>query len=244
MIKSRVNLLHCFKIVAAFIIAFCVILFLIPVSTSQQEILDGWINARQSYNNVNYGDSAVAETEPVFNMYVPETHTDRCMYMFGTKTLPQPSSSIFDTMIDITVPCWKLSSDGTKVSSTLTFTTQEKLAPYVQQIFQEIYDDHERFPINDALSWGNRPHTPSSLHNWGVALDLNVQSNPMVDYGTVVVGEAWRPGEDPLSFSADCSVVRIFKKYGFDWGGDWTGSRKDYMHFSWVGEKPGVGWYE
>lgn len=242
MLKSRVNLLHCFKIVAASIIAFCVLLFLIPVSTSQQEILDGWINARQTYYNVNYGDDAVADNDPVFDIYVPETHTDRCMYLFGTETLPQPSSSIYNTMVEVTVPCWRLNSDGTKTSTTVTFPTQEKLAPYVEQIFQEIYDDPERFPINGALSWGIRADK-TSLHNWGLALDLNVNSNPMVVNGVVTVGEAWCPGEDPLSFTEQCSVVRIFKKYGFDWGGDWVGGTKDYMHFSWVGEKPGVGWY-
>jgi len=34
----------------------------------------------------------------------------------------------------------------------------------------------------------------------------------------------------------DCIVVQIFKKSGFDWGGDYT-TTKDGMHFSWIGDK-------
>ena len=30
-------------------------------------------------------------------------------------------------------------------------------------------------------------------------------------------------------------VVRAFRSIGWGWGGDWTGSTKDYMHFSTTG---------
>ena len=51
-----------------------------------------------------------------------------------------------------------------------------------------------------------------SLHSWGIALDLNVPGNQR---GTV--GEM------------DRSVVQVFKRWGFAWGGDW--SYTDPMHF-------------
>jgi hypothetical protein len=51
-----------------------------------------------------------------------------------------------------------------------------------------------------------------SLHSWGIALDLNVPGNQR---GTV--GEM------------DRTVVSIFKKWGFAWGGDWNYT--DPMHF-------------
>lgn len=54
--------------------------------------------------------------------------------------------------------------------------------------------------------------TQPSLHSFGIALDLNVPGNQR---GTV--GEM------------DRSVVQIFKKWGFAWGGDW--SFTDPMHF-------------
>jgi hypothetical protein len=51
-----------------------------------------------------------------------------------------------------------------------------------------------------------------SLHSWGIAVDLNVPGNQR---GTV--GEM------------DRTVVAIFKKWGFAWGGDWNYT--DPMHF-------------
>lgn len=54
--------------------------------------------------------------------------------------------------------------------------------------------------------------TQPSLHSFGIALDLNVPGN-----GRGTVGEI------------DRSVVQIFKKWGFAWGGDWGWT--DPMHF-------------
>jgi hypothetical protein len=51
-----------------------------------------------------------------------------------------------------------------------------------------------------------------SLHSWGIALDLNVPGNQR---GTV--GEM------------DRTVVAVFKRWGFAWGGDWNYT--DPMHF-------------
>ena len=51
-----------------------------------------------------------------------------------------------------------------------------------------------------------------SLHSWGIAIDLNVPEN---ERGTV--GQM------------DRTVVSIFEKWGFAWGGDW--SYTDPMHF-------------
>jgi len=31
------------------------------------------------------------------------------------------------------------------------------------------------------------------------------------------------------------AVVRAFASIGWQWGGAWAGSTKDYMHFSWNG---------
>jgi len=59
---------------------------------------------------------------------------------------------------------------------------------------------------------GRDPSNGLSLHSWGIAVDLNVPGNLR---GTV--GEI------------DRTVVAIFKKWGFAWGGDW--SYTDPMHF-------------
>jgi hypothetical protein len=56
-----------------------------------------------------------------------------------------------------------------------------------------------------------------SRHTWGMALDVNTDTNAQ--------------GSTP---TLDCRVVRIFREHGFAWGGNFT--RPDGMHFEWVGE--------
>jgi hypothetical protein len=51
-----------------------------------------------------------------------------------------------------------------------------------------------------------------SLHTWGIAVDLNVATNPL---GT--------PGQ------IDQRIVSTFGRWGFAWGGNWQ--RPDPMHF-------------
>ncbi len=53
-----------------------------------------------------------------------------------------------------------------------------------------------------------------STHCWGIAIDLNVESNPMGSTGDM-----------------DPGVVAVFRDLGFKWGGDWPGRNKDPMHF-------------
>lgn len=56
-----------------------------------------------------------------------------------------------------------------------------------------------------------------SRHTWGMAFDVNTVTNAQ--------------GIEP---QLDCRVVRIFRRHGFAWGGNFT--RPDGMHFEWVGE--------
>ncbi len=57
-----------------------------------------------------------------------------------------------------------------------------------------------------------------SRHTWGQALDTNTVSNCQ---GCVP--------------RMHCDVVRIFRRHGFAWGGNFR--RPDGMHFEWVGER-------
>lgn len=57
-----------------------------------------------------------------------------------------------------------------------------------------------------------------SRHTYGMALDVNTDTNC----------GGCRP---PMN----CDVVRIFRKHGFAWGGNFR--RPDGMHFEWVGER-------
>jgi len=57
-----------------------------------------------------------------------------------------------------------------------------------------------------------------SRHAWGMAIDINTATNPQ--------------GGVP---QMNCSVVRIFRKWGFAWGGNFWPT--DGMHFEYVGER-------
>ena len=57
-----------------------------------------------------------------------------------------------------------------------------------------------------------------SRHAWGMALDINTDTNPQ--------------GGVP---QMNCAVVRIFRKWGFAWGGNFWPA--DGMHFEYVGEQ-------
>lgn len=79
-----------------------------------------------------------------------------------------------------------------------------------------------------------------STHARGVAVDINPLYNPYVKKrdGKVIVqpkaAEAYIDRSKRHSLyqisGADDPAVRIFKRYGFDWGGDWQ-TLKDYQHF-------------
>ena len=73
-----------------------------------------------------------------------------------------------------------------------------------------------------------------SEHAFGEAIDLNPVENPYVGCGMT---------RDPTALSyvnrasyrrgmVNAAVVRAFASIGWGWGGSWSGSTKDYMHFS------------
>jgi hypothetical protein len=53
-----------------------------------------------------------------------------------------------------------------------------------------------------------------SAHAWGIAVDLNPESNAQGTAGDM-----------------DLGVIEIFRGVGFEWGGDWSAKVRDPMHF-------------
>jgi len=80
-----------------------------------------------------------------------------------------------------------------------------------------------------------------SKHSYGKAIDINPIENPYVSRSGRISHKAslkYRKRVHKNTTSADKAVIlkhdkvtQIFKKYGWQWGGDWSGV-KDYQHFS------------
>ena len=138
-------------------------------------------------------------------------------------------------MVNITVDVWTLTPSGSKIPDKRTILVHSALAEVFTQVFKEIYEGVEQFPIKvvHGYSWRS---SSTSEHNLGLAVDINPDENYMIRKdGTVIAGSFWLPGEDPHSIKPDGDVVRAFKKYGFTWGGDAWPTSNDYMHFSFLG---------
>jgi hypothetical protein len=73
-----------------------------------------------------------------------------------------------------------------------------------------------------------------SEHAYGQAVDLNPVENPYVGCGKTRDRKSL-PYFDRSRLRRGMvtpAVVKAFRSIGWGWGGDWTGSTKDYMHFS------------
>ncbi len=80
-----------------------------------------------------------------------------------------------------------------------------------------------------------------SKHSYGKAIDINPIENPYIARNGRIshkVSLKYRKRVHRSNSSADKAVLlkndkatKIFKKYGWKWGGDWSGV-KDYQHFS------------
>lgn len=81
-----------------------------------------------------------------------------------------------------------------------------------------------------------------SKHSRGMAIDLNTLYNPCFKIDRTnpkgykpgslqpVTAEKYVNRTNTYPYTISPAVVRIFKKYGFRWGGDWR-TVKDYQHF-------------
>lgn len=167
--------------------------------------------------------------------YAGESYQSRCNRIFGTGSTYHRYSSESEAVrhqTTIRIPIWRLDSSGKKYSTTVSLTVNSGVAATVQQIFKEIYESDERFPIKDIGGYNWRGDGSTSEHCLGLAIDINYNENYMcTNSGAALTGSFWRPGQNVYSIAADSDVVKIFAKYGFGWGGTWN-SKKDYMHFS------------
>ena len=132
-------------------------------------------------------------------------------------------------MVWVEVPVWNL-KNGKKVSSKARIQVLNLLADEVKEIFTEIYNGPEKFPIKSVGGYNWRSNGIESLHSLGRAIDINPDENPQLSPdGVVLVGKKWEPYQNPYSITPEGDVVRAFTSRGWVWGANYT--RPDYMHF-------------
>lgn len=102
-------------------------------------------------------------------------------------------------------------------------------------------DDETSMRANNSSCFCYRTMTGSSTkvskHGLGLAIDINPLYNPYVKGNRIKPSNARKyafnrakRSDIPMKLSSDDLAVRLFKKHGFRWGGDWKHS-KDYQHF-------------
>jgi hypothetical protein len=94
-----------------------------------------------------------------------------------------------------------------------------KLAGIFGEVFVAIQERHLQ---QSVISYGGcfhfrRKRTAKrkfSTHCWGIAIDINPQSNAQGTAGDM-----------------DPALVEVFREFGFQWGGHWARRAQDPMHF-------------
>jgi len=137
----------------------------------------------------------------------------------------------------------------------------KEVADEVVEIFQMLYSigypihkmklvsdykgsDWQSIEADNTSAFNCRHATGSknwSKHSYGKAIDLNSIENPYISRSGRIVHKAslqYRKRQHKNHTPADKAVllkndkaVKIFKKHGWKWGGDWHGV-KDYQHFN------------
>jgi hypothetical protein len=135
------------------------------------------------------------------------------------------------------------------------------VAEEVVEIFRELYEidypirqmrlvsdfkgnDWQSIEADNTSAFNCRNATGSkkwSKHSYGKAIDINPIENPYISRKGRISHQKsliYRKRVHKKSTFADKAVLlkddkatKIFKKYGWKWGGDWSGV-KDYQHFS------------
>ncbi len=200
---------------------------------NDDNILDN--DADQNGSGDNKGNTDTTVNLPNANF----TKEEKCIFMFG-ESVKDPRlyyngdrAATEADMVDVDVQAWYLKSNGKKEPRTWTLKVHKNLADTVKAIFTEIFNGPEKFPIHEVYcySWSGK-----SEHTIGSAIDINWSENYYCDpYGNAIVGNFWRPGENPYSIVPGGDVASAFAKYGYIWGINWNSGYKDYMHFSFFG---------
>lgn len=117
-----------------------------------------------------------------------------------------------------------------------TLIVHESLGAEIVEIFNGLFKHH--FPIQSVGGFNCRAVTDQkgilSQHAYGRAIDINPKQNPYVKEKLVIPsnGKIFISRIDPQKgkIIPNTYVIKLFARYGWDWGGNWL-DLKDYQHF-------------
>ena len=149
---------------------------------------------------------------------------DRMKWLFPNG-IPKNESEMKAYLTQVTVPITDVNGNVSNKS----LTVHKKLANEVLAIYQEMASI--KFPVKSdtyGYTWRYMASGTGSLshHSYGVAIDINPDDNPAAYWG-------YKPNPNSPYYIND-TVVSIWKRHGFYWGGDWSPSYYDPMHFSYT----------
>lgn len=183
------------------------------------------------------GNTTDSWDDPDPNLTLPQTDEEKWALVYGASTEKyQTAEEAEANIVEVAVPVWRLQSDGTKTAGTAYIEVNRSLAPIVEDIFEEIFNGDEQFPIKNVGGYSWR----TGEHSQGTAIDINWEENMEATINadgslTPTTGSYWLPGEDPYSIPEGGDVYNAFISHGFLWGGNAWRSKRDYMHFSYFG---------
>lgn len=151
-----------------------------------------------------------------------------------------------DKLQTTTVNCWKWadSSKTTKVASTIDITVNKHLVEYYTSFLNDLYNCPEQYVIEIIGGFNFRTKNNNSgtgnysSHSFGATLDINWNTQGM-SYNSVPY--KWDSIKNDIVLSStSCafgsSWETLANTYKLDWGGHWSRSSLDGMHFSLVGD--------
>ncbi|MBO5485036.1 MAG: lysozyme family protein [Lachnospiraceae bacterium] len=141
--------------------------------------------------------------------------------------MPTSPEQMQQYLVQIRVPI--LNTKGK--SDTMGLTVHKKLAFVIQEVFKELKQNGFKTIPSETAGYHWRMMASNSQkishHSYGCVVDLNWTHN-----GASYTGWGYDPGKD--EYSVTKKEVDIWKKYGFYWGGDWSKSYFDPMHFTYT----------
>ncbi len=221
------------------------------------------IDLEDATTSVNTGNSidltiSDAEIEDLLTMSEQEVWqglTGGLLSARPSEVLPENAGQITEAVTSqletITVPTWAWENEGdttnlNKVTKNREIQVNRFLAKLWTAFFTDLYNTDPNFVIAEGYLGGYRLDGTGvgqigykSAHTYGAAIDINAYEagNP---YGSQqpYTKEEWEAlPENHVKYQTiyiDSPIVQIAHKYTLLWGGEWNGTTKDIMHFSFV----------